>query len=236
VVYLGRELDTQAPLLVRVVAGQPGYPMRQLLVAQLHAWQAVEHPRLISGLPVIETDDWVAYACPEPDGLALREWRARQADWLACWRTAGQLCEAVAAMHGLGLIHGDLHPENVLLNAGGARLSRMPLFAPLPGCAFTAYHAPEQLRSLPATARSDVYSLGIILYELFLGAHPFVAETEELQLTLQLYSQPQSPRLRWPEIPLAIEAFLLRLLALDPNERPANGAAALEAFSQLKPN
>ena len=44
------------------------------------------------------------------------------------------------------------------------------------------------------------------------------------------------PRLRWPEIPLAIEGFLLRLLALDPNERPADGAAALEAFGQLKPN
>jgi anti-anti-sigma factor len=236
VVYLGRELDTQAPLWVRVVAGQPGFATRQLLVAQLHAWQAVAHPRLIAGLPVVETDDWVAYACPEPDGLSLREWRARKPEWPACWRTAGQLCEAVAAMHTLGLIHGDLHPETVLLNADGSRLSRMPLFAPLPGIAFTAYHSPEQLRGQPSTARGDVYALGIILYELILGAHPFAAETEELQLTLQLYSQPQSPRLRWPEIPLAIEAFLLRLLALDPNERPANGAAALEAFSQLKPN
>jgi len=135
-------------------------------------------------------------------------------------------------------VHGDLHPENVVLSGPLAeplaRLTRSPLFAPQAGTSFTAYHAPEQLRGRAPTARSDVYSLGIILYELFLGAHPFVAETEELRLTLQLYSQPQSPRLRWPEIPLALEAFLLHLLALDPAERPADGGAALEAFGKLR--
>ena len=109
------------------------------------------------------------------------------------------------------------------------------MFAPPPGHTFTAYHSPEQLRGQAPTPRSDVYSLGIMLYELFLGAHPFVAETEELRLTLQLYSQPQSPRLRWPEIPLALETFLLHLLALDPAERPADGATALEAFGRLEP-
>jgi len=116
-----------------------------------------------------------------------------------------------------------------------ARLTRTPLFAPAAGYSAAAYHAPEQLRGQAASARSDVYSLGIMVYELFLGAHPFVAETEELRLTLQLYSQPQSPRLRWPEIPLALETFLLHLLALDPAERPADGGAALEAFGKLRP-
>ena len=236
VVYLGREVDTLAPLYVRVVAGQPGSPPRQQLLAELKAWQAVSHPQLIAGSDPVETDEWVAYACPEPEGLSLREWRARKPGWLALWRAAGQLCEAVAAVHELGLTHGDLHPENVLLNGAGTRLTRTPLFAPITSSPITAYHAPEQLRGQPATQRSDVYSLGIIVYELFLGAHPFAAETEELRLTLQLYSQPQSPRLRWPEIPLALEAFLLRLLALDPAERPANGAAALEALDRLQPD
>ena len=61
-----------------------------------------------------------------------------------------------------------------------------------------------------------MYSLGLLLYELLLGTHPFAAETDELRLTLQLYSQPQSPRTHWPEIPPATEAWLLKLLALAP--------------------
>ena len=77
------------------------------------------------------------------------------------------------------------------------------------------YVSPEQALSSgeDIDTRADVYSLGLLLYELVLGAHPFSAETDELRLTLQLYSQPQNPRLRWPEIPLELEMFLLRLLA-----------------------
>jgi phosphoribosyl 1,2-cyclic phosphodiesterase/anti-anti-sigma regulatory factor len=236
VVYLGRELGLPAPLWVRVVAGDRGNGVRKSFVAELEAWQALRHPSLVPGQAIVESDEWVAFACAEPDGLSLREWRARRPGSLDVWRTAEQLCQALAVIHAHGLTHGDLHPENVLLTASLARLTRTPLFAPPAAYASTAYHAPEQLRGQAPTARSDVYSLGILLYELFLGAHPFVAETEELRLTLQLYSQPQSPRLRWPEIPLALEAFLLHLLALDPAERPADGGAALEAFGLLRPD
>ena len=234
-VYLGRELGNRAPLWVRVVAGDRDDALRQQFLADLRAWQTLQHPSLVAGKAIVESDEWVAFACAEPEGLSLREWRARRPGWLDLWYTAEQLCDAVGVIHAHGLTHGDLHPENVVLSGRLARITRTPLFAPPAGYSFTAYHAPEQLRGQAPTARSDVYSLGIILYELFLGAHPFVAETEELRLTLQLYSQPQSPRLRWPEIPLALETFLLHLLALDPTERPADGGAALEAFGHLRP-
>jgi anti-anti-sigma factor len=234
-VYLGRTLDTEQPLWVRVVAGRRQDAPRLQVVASLRAWQALAHPGLSRGRAVVEADEWVAYACEAPAGLSLREWLGRRPGWVDRWRTAEQLCEAVAAMHAGGLTHGDLHPENVVLAGGVAQLTRMPLFPPPPGASSTAYHAPEQLRGQAATAAADVYALGIILYELFLGGHPFAAETEELRLTLQLYSQPQSPRLRWAEIPQALETFLLRLLALDPSERPADGPAVCAGFAALRP-
>jgi phosphoribosyl 1,2-cyclic phosphodiesterase/anti-anti-sigma regulatory factor len=234
VVYRGRDLSTRRPLWVRVVAGPRDDPVRRRFVASVGAWRRVEHPGLVPAQAVVEADDWVAYATPEPDGLSLREWQARRPAWPEVWRLAGQLCAAVAAAHANGLKHGDLHPEHFLLGGAEVRLACTPLFAPGSEGAFTAYHAPEQLRGQAAGARTDVYALGIILYELILGAHPFGAETEELRLTLQLYSQPQSPRLRWPEIPLALEMFLLRLLALDPTERPVDGAAVLEQFNMLQ--
>ena len=231
-VYRGRELASRLPLWVRVVAGDRSNAVRQQFVAGLHAWQAVTHPSLVPGKAIVEADEWVAFACAEPAGLSLREWRAQRPGWLDLWHTAEQLCDAVATLHAHGLIHGDLHPENVVMSGPLARITRTPLFAPAAGYSATAYHAPEQLRGQAATARSDVYSLGIILYELFLGAHPFVAETEELRLTLQLYSQPQSPRLRWPEIPLALEAFLAAPAGAGPGRaagRRRRGAGSLWA-------
>jgi len=233
-VYLGRELPSQRPLSVRVVAGQPDNPLRRDFVAQLTGWQRVTHTRLSPGYAIVQSDDWAAYVCAPPDGLSLREWRARRPAWTEVWGLARQLAEAVMAVHAHGLTHGDLHPENVMITAGLVRLTRTPLFPPPPGVSYTAYHAPEQLRGQAASARADVYSLGLLLYELVLGAHPFSAESEELRLTLQLYSQPQSPRLRWPEIPLELEMFLLRLLALDPVDRPVDGQAVLQVLSQLQ--
>jgi anti-anti-sigma factor len=233
-VYLGREVPTQRSLSVRVVAGERDNPVRRDYVAQLKGWQRVTHPRLNPGYAIVEADDWVAYVCAQPDGLSLREWRARRPAWTEVWALARQLAEAVMTVHGHGLTHGDLHPENVMITGGLVRLTRTPLFPPPPGLSYAAYHAPEQLRGQAASARGDVYSLGLLLYELMLGAHPFGAESEELRLTLQLYSQPQSPRLRWPEIPLELEMFLLRLLALDPVDRPVDGQAVLQVLSQLQ--
>lgn len=233
-VYLGREQPSQRPLSVRVVAGEAGNPVRRDFLAQLTSWQRVTHTRLSPGYAVVESDDWVAYICVPPDGLSLREWRARRPAWTEEWALARQLAEAVMAVHAHGLTHGDLHPENVMISGDVVRLTRTPLFPPPAGLSYSAYHAPEQLRGQASSARADVYSLGLLLYELILGAHPFVAETEELRLTLQLYSQPQSPRLRWPEIPLELEMFLLRLLALDPVDRPVDGQAVLQVLSQLQ--
>ncbi|MCC7358046.1 MAG: protein kinase [Anaerolineales bacterium] len=233
-VYLGHELPALRPLSVRVVAGRPDHPARREFAVQLAAWQRVTHTRLNPGRAVVESDDWVAFVCDPPDGLSLREWRARRPAWSEVWGLARQLAEAVTVLHAHGLTHGDLHPENVMITAGLVRLTRTPLFPPPLGLSSSAYQAPEQLRGQAASARADVYSLGLLLYELLLGAHPFMAETEELRLTLQLYSQPQSPRLRWPEIPLDLEMFLLRLLALDPVDRPLDGQAVLQVLSQLQ--
>jgi len=74
----------------------------------------------------------------------------------------------------------------------------------------------------------------VILYELILGAHPFAADSDELRLTLQLYSQPQSPRLRWPEIPEILEQFLLKMIAHAPADRFASGTEVLAAVRLLR--
>ena len=116
-----------------------------------------------------------------------------------------------------------------------AQIARAPLYRRPPEYAPEGYQAPELLCHEPPTAPSDVYALGVILYEIFMNVHPFAAETEELQLTLQLRSQPQNLRMRWPEIPPALEAFLVKTLAPVPEDRYADGAEVLAAYLAIDP-
>lgn len=236
-VYRGTDLQANTPLVVRVVAGKADNDVRRKFLVELNQWQKLQHPYLWVGKSIVENTDWVAFISPKPNGKSLREWLLGLPLWEDMWQTGEQLCHLVAALHANAVVHGDLHPENIFLDGGQAYLTRTPLFPPPPNYTANAYHAPEQLRGQPMpTRRTDVYALGILLYEIFLGSHPFAAETDELRLTLQLYSQPQSPRLRWPEIPLSLENFLMRMLALSPEDRFQAGDEVLAIYQTLSPS
>lgn len=235
VLYRGHDQKTQAPVLVRAVPGQEQDPIRAQFTVQLEAWQKLQHPSLLPGQAVIAEPDWLAFVFTLPEALSLRDWHLKKPVGEAIWRTAAQLCAGLATLHAHQVTHGDLRPECLALSGGRAFISRAPLFPNPPEYGLNAYRAPEQLRNQPLTPQTDVYTLGMILYELFLNAHPFAAETEELRLTLQLYSQPQSPRMRWPEIAPALEVFLLKALALAPEDRYASGVELLAAFNTLTP-
>jgi phosphoribosyl 1,2-cyclic phosphodiesterase/anti-anti-sigma regulatory factor len=232
-VYHGRRLHDQQPVIVRIVAGALDSAQRRHLLADWHAWANLWGPDRFPEPDPVESDNWAALICQLPDGMPLRQWLVSQPTRTERWLLAARLCQAVAAAHANHLIHGDLRPEHIIVAEQQVHLTRLALL-PVPlGRPATAYQAPEQLRGQPATMRSDVYALGILLYRLLLDAHPFVADNEELQLSMQLYSQPQRPRTHWPEIPAPVEAFLLHLLALDPLDRPADAQAALQAFEAL---
>jgi anti-anti-sigma factor len=235
VVYRGLDRNASAPVSVRVVAGQASDPLRSEATARAEAWRALLHPSLLALKAVIADEAWVAFVSPRPEAASLRDWRAGRPMWLDVWRTAEQLCEALAVMHTSGVTHGDLRPENIMLNGTRAMVARAPLFPHPPEYGPAAYRAPELLPNSTATQRADVYALGIVLYELFLGAYPFAADSEDLRLTLQLYSQPQSPRVRWLDIPEALENLLMKMLALEPNERYASGQDVLAAYAAITP-
>jgi eukaryotic-like serine/threonine-protein kinase len=151
-----------------------------------------------------------------------------------------QLCDVLAVAHSRGVVHRDLKPDNVVVldgdGDGGPAVKLLDwgiakLFEDhLPGSTLTStgaivgtprYLAPEQARSQHVDARTDIYSLGLVAYELLLGAYPFETTSSGEALMNHMIQPPRAPRRFWPEIPPELERVLLGMLAKDPARRPA---------------
>ena len=157
---------------------------------------------------------------------------------------AHQICAGLAAAHDSGLLHRDLKPANIMLDGRGrARITDFGLALPaelaegkreLAGT--PAYMAPEQLAGGQAGVRSDIYSLGLVLYEIFTGKRPFDADSAVEWRRAHLESQPKTPSSVVGAIDPAIERAILRCLQKDPKLRPASAmqvAAALPGGDPL---
>ena len=159
--------------------------------------------------------------------------------------TARQLCAGLAAVHDAGVLHRDLKPANVMLDErGDVRITDFGIAAlagDVRGAEATAgtpaFMSPEQLTGGELTARSDIYSLGLVLYELFTGKRAFEASSlPELMRLRQSDTQPSSPSSHVRDLDPAIERVIFRCLERDPDRRPATAlqvAAALPGGDPL---
>jgi hypothetical protein len=152
-----------------------------------------------------------------------------------------QVLTALAAAHAAGVIHRDLNLSNVMvedrldehdfvkvLDFGIAKITEVDVDQKLTGtgmvCGTPGYMSPEQARGDPLDARSDLYSVGIILYELLTGRLPFESRSPMGLLAKHLMETPQPPRERRPDLPIspAVDALVVRALAKNRDERPAS--------------
>jgi eukaryotic-like serine/threonine-protein kinase len=155
---------------------------------------------------------------------------------------ARQVCAALEHAHANGIIHRDLKPENVLLAPDGtAKLtdfglarsaaSRLTSEGSLVGTVF--YLAPEQALGREVDSRSDLYSLGVMLYELVAGRLPFMADDPVAVISQHLLAPPVPPSTYNPELPPALEDLILRLMSKEPEHRPASAAEVRRAIEAL---
>ncbi|MBL8055490.1 MAG: protein kinase, partial [Anaerolineales bacterium] len=160
---------------------------------------------------------------------------------------ARQICAALEHAHGHGIIHRDLKLENILVAeeaAGGPPLikltdfglarslaSRLTQEGGLIGTVF--YLAPEIALGQPADGRADLYSLGVLLYELTTGKLPFTGDDPLAVISQHLHAPLVPPHTHVPDLPPALEALICQLLAKQPDERPASAAAVRARLEQI---
>lgn len=154
---------------------------------------------------------------------------------------AAQLAHAVATAHRQGLVHRDLKPQNVIM-AGDGRQPKVADFGiaravadagiTSPGVVMGTVHylAPEQAAGKPATPASDVYSLGVVLYEMLTGDVPFEADSSLGVAMRVLHESPEPVEHRNPAVPPALAEIVRRAMAREPAERYADAGALAEAL------
>jgi serine/threonine protein kinase len=236
-VYLGEHLATGERVAIKALdAFYVGHSeMVHRLLAEHELSRRARHPGLLDILCADQTSHGIPYLVMEYlDGESLGALADRLTlPVVSIVAIAAQIASAVAALHAAGVVHCDLKPANVfvlyepgpegwprvkVLDYGVARLIDEP---PLPDGAIAgtpAFMAPEQWHGAP-TARSDVYSLGCVLYELVTGEPLFSGALPQLMVA-HCERLPERPSTRRPDLDPALERLIVRALAKDPAMRP----------------
>jgi serine/threonine protein kinase len=220
--------------------------VRARLLERLRRVAALRHPNLLTVYDLGEAQGRVFVASEAPAGGTLRALLQRMRGTRTRLSIAGALAlarqgaEGLAHAHRAGIVHGALRPEALWLSAASERatlkvgdLGIAPVL-PVEATAASAYLTPEQARGGPPDARSDVYSLGTLLYELLIGVPPFNLSDLERAAEKHLRARPVPPRLVRPEIPAALETIVLCCLAKAPEARFAHAGDLAEALRQVE--
>jgi len=244
---LGRHVALK--LLQDRLAGDPGALGR--FTREARAASALNHPNIVTIYDIGESEAGRYIAMEFVSGRSLRTLAASQMQGAELTALARQIAQALAVAHEAGIVHRDVKPENILLRDDGlvkildfgiARLVGGPVMDGSPTVGHDTdtgivigslrYMSPEQARGDPVTAASDMFSLGIVLFELATGIHPFDASSPMGVLSATLTRSVTAPSRLNPELPRALDDLILRMLEKDAQMRPTS-SVCVETLEEL---
>ncbi len=241
VVYRAIDLRLNQPVALKFLTGASTTPaLVERFRNEVRLARQVTHPSVCRVYDLGEAGDQIFLSMEYIDGedLASLLRRIGRLPEDKAIEISRRLCAGLAAAHDKGVLHRDLKPANVMLDSKGeVRLTDFGLASLDSGVegaearnGTPAYMAPEQLAGKEATVRSDIYSLGLVLYELFTGRRPFEANSFAELLHARQASSPPTPSSVVSNLDPAIERVILRCLEPDPRRRPASALAVAAAL------
>ena len=259
-VYLAKEISSDEVVAIKVLSPKLASDRSSVERLRREAGLAMrlDHPNVCRILRLGESEDGLIYlVMPFLKGelLSDREVRAGPMDVATGVPILRQVCAGLQHAHELQIIHRDLKPENVMLepeDGGGDRAVVMdfglakerradPAIAKLTATGIILgtpeFMSPEQIRGKPLDARSDLYALGILAFEMFTGKLPFQGRNAQEMMIARLRGQPTPLRELRPELPVALEKALVKALEANPDARyptAVDFATALAAIGEAE--
>ncbi len=247
-VFLAQDQKNDRPVAIKVLHPElaTGLGVERFL-REIKTAAGLNHPHILPLFDSGEADGLLFYTMPRVEGETLRQRleRERQLPIEEAVRIACDVAEALGYAHSRGVIHRDIKPENILLSGGRAVVTDFGIARALSAAGLEpitdsgvvvgtpAYMSPEQAACDPGLdGRSDLYSLGCVLYEMLVGLPPFSGTTPRAVMARQVADPPPPICSARPAVPAALERAVLRVLAKAPADRYATAgqfAAALLA-------
>ncbi|MGI8547556.1 MAG: protein kinase domain-containing protein [Gemmatimonadaceae bacterium] len=235
VVYRARDLQRDRTIALKVLRPEiTAFDASERFLREIGVIARLVHPHILPLLDSGEAAGLLWYSMPFIEGESLRAYldRARQLSLDEAVRLTGEIAGALSYAHGKGILHRDIKPETILLAAGHALVADFGIarvIAAETNDALTgtgvsmgtpAYMSPEQsVGERQLDARSDVYALGAVCYEMLVGEPPFTGPTAQAVIARRLSLPPPSLRSARPGVSEGIDNAIRRALALAPADR-----------------
>ena len=248
-VYLARDAKHDRLVALKVLRPELAAVLgTERFLREIQIAARLSHPHIVPLHDSGEAGGFLYYVMPFVEGESLRD-RLRKGPLPveAAVRLAGEVAGALAYAHAQGIVHRDIKPENILIQSGHAvvtdfGIARAVSVAGGPGLTGTGvtvgtplYMSPEQIVGDPVDGRSDVYSLGCVLYEMMAGSPPFSGTTSLAVLAGHASDPIPSLRRRRADVPEALERTITKALAKQPGERYDSAAALVASLEGAAP-
>jgi Tol biopolymer transport system component len=201
------------------------------LIREAQAASALDHPNIVTVHEVIQAEDTLAIVTELVQGRSLRELCGAPLPLAQVIDIGTQMAKALAAAHGHGIVHRDVKPENAMLRSDGyVKVLDFGLARQVAGnitsteglpAGTLRYMSPEQTRAESVSAATDVFSLGIVVYELATGEHPFEAGSLLGTTHRIAYDEPALPSKLNAQVTPTLDCLIMAMLAKQPSKRPS---------------
>src|SRR4051812_25286678 len=249
VVYRGNNELTGKPAAVKVISGEIAKQGKayERFRREAEILQQFRHPNIVRFLALGRFQGTAYFAMEYVPGENLEQLLVRrgQLPWREVVDLGIQICEALHYAHEHGVVHRDLKPSNLMVSEQGqVKLTDFGIAKDLDATALTApgrtlgtaaYMAPEQIRGTPEVShKTDLYSLGIVLYQMLTGQPTFSGASAVVLMHCHLNQPPPRASSKVPEIPKALDELIVKLMAKAPSDRPWDAAAASLTLTELR--